>query len=700
MLSEWWNRFLASDPALRRLRTAARVTLAVAAELLIMVPLLAWWGQPMPMALIGAIVAINSTLGVSDPGNRQQRITTLLMPLPTAFSLVLSTALSPWPIPHILAFLVVIFVATYIRRFGPRYFPLGMVAFLGYFFTMFLQPQLANVPALLAAAVCGALTAYAMRFWVLRDDPEGVLERGRRTLRAQVHGLLHAVRDVAAQPQSSQRRRALHNHSVRLNETALMLENTVQQLDPLDKEGRELVRQRILDVELSAENLLTPLVHLVDQPETDDTDSGGVSYAVDVLLTVLQTEPTEIRTASHQVAEQLEQRHSVRVAMGIRRLGGHLADLAAATGELDAHRSKSARDAEEDDTDDQDVETGLRRPEVRTACQVTAAAGMAIVFGQLVSPDRWYWAVITAFVVFISTRSRGELLIRAWQRTAGTLLGVVAGILVAVRISGHPTAEIAVIMICLFLAFYFAGYSYAALTFFITTMLGALYGMLGTFNAAVLGTRLAETAIGAAAGILAAVVILPTRTRDRVRATTDELLLSLRTFLRTTGSTLSNGEDVTGLRESAREIDDRLQKVVSSARPLTTYWYRSRRSDLRHSVTLLEGCAYYVRNFAVSLPATTEMVDADTRERLAELLWALADGTEALTTEAQREFQPTLREVRSSTNSLHDIADTLPNAPTSLHRSLQWIDRVSQSIEDLARELTVPGAQDDSTQGT
>ncbi|MHA6799298.1 FUSC family protein [Bounagaea algeriensis] len=689
MWSEWWNRFLASDPALRRLRTASRVVLAVGAELLVMLPLLTWWGQPPPMALVGAVVAINATLGVHDPDLRQQRITTLLMPLPAGASLTLSTFLSPWPVARIIAFLVIIFLATYVRRFGSRYFPLGLVAFMGYFFTMFLQPQLANVPALLAAAVCGALTAYVMRFHVLSDAPEGVLERGRRTLRAQVHGLLHAVRDVAVQPDVSRRRKTLHNRLVRLNETAVMLENTVQQLRPLDQAGEELVRQRVLDVELAAENLLTPLLQLVDHP------SGGTetARAIDSLLVVLRTEPGEVREAAQSVADGIERSGSVQVAMGVRRLGANLADLADATGELGAHRAgTSARteDADSEQEDEQDTATGLQRLETRLAVQVTTAAGAAILAGQLVSPNRWYWAVITAFVVFISTRSRGDLLVRAWQRTAGTLLGVVAGIFVAIQIGGNQTAQVAVLLSCLFLAFYFAGYSYAAMTFFITTLLGALYDMLGTFNINVLEVRLAETAIGAGAGILSALFILPTRTRDQVRDNIEELLLSLRTFLRGTGTSIDEEGGVSSLRGSVRDIDDRLQQVVTSARPLTTYRFRSRRSDLQRSVTVLSGCAYYVRNLAVSLPPTVDMTDADTRGRLAELLWALADAAEALTTEAQQEFGSAQEAARNAANSLHDLAEALPSGPTSLHRSLHWLDRIEQVLEDLDEELFAP----------
>lgn len=685
MWSEWWNRFLASDPSLRRLRTSARVTLSVALAIAIMLPLLAWWGQPAPLAMIGAVVAINSSLGVNDRDRRQQQITNLLMPLPAASALLLSIVTAPWPLPHSLLFLMVIFAATYIRRFGPRFFPLGMVAFMGYFFAMFLSPQLPQLPALITAAVAGALSAFVMRFVVLRDDPEGVLERGRRTLLAQVHGLLHAVRDVAEHPDSTKRRRELHNRSVRLNETSLMLENTVGQLDTLDDAGRELLRQRILDVELAAENLLTPLMRLVDHP------SGGdiVPHAIGVLLAVLRSEPEEIRDATRLVAERIEQQASVEVAMAVRRLGAGLAELADATGELGGARQveEAPASAEEPEPSDDEGETGLQRPELRMAIQVTCATALAIMFGQLVSPNRWYWAVITAFVVFISTNSRGELLVRAWQRTAGTMLGVVAGILVAAQITGNTLAEIAMILVCVFLGFYFAGYSYALMTFFITILLGALYGMLGTFNVAVLEARLWETAVGAAAGVLAAVFVLPTRTRSLVRDNIQNFLLSLRDFLRGTGTEISEQGTANGLQESMRELDDGLQRVNNSAKPLTSYRLRSRRSQVQRSVAMLSGCAYYVRNLAVALSTTVDMVDDDTRNRLSELLWALADAVESMSDEAQVSFEAAMASAHRTADALHDIAESLTDGPTSLHRSIRWLDRTAQVVEDLAREL-------------
>lgn len=689
MWSEWWNRFLASDPAFRRLRTATRVTLSVAATLLAMVPLLSWAGSPPKLALIGAIVAINSSVAVNDETEPQRRITTALMPLPAAFSLVLATVSAEQMWLNNLLFLLVIFTATYVRRFGSRYFALGMVGFTGYFFALFLRPELPQLPILLVAAVCGAVMSFVMRFLILRDDPQGILDRGRNTLRAQVHGLLHAVRDVAEHPESHKPRKRLHNRSVRLNQTALMLENTVEQLDSLGASGRERLRQRILDVELAAENLLTPLIRVVDHP------SGGrtLPRALGAMLAVLRTDPSRIREAAQSVADRVEQEDSVEIAMAIRRLGAGLADLAAARDDLgkgspdESEEQRANGKTEDGEEKAKDSETGLRRPEVRTAVQVTCATAAAIVFGQLISPNRWYWAVITAFVVFISANSRGELLVRAWQRTAGTILGVLAGIFVAIQVTGNVGAELSTILICVFLAFYFVGYSYAVMTFFITTMLGALYGMLGSFHVAVLGTRLAETALGALAGVLAAVFVLPTRTRSLVRSNTEDFLLSLRDFLRELGSDPSERATIATLRESMRELDDQLHELVRSTRPLTSYRPRSQHGRIDRSLTIASGCAFYVRNLVVVLPHTVEMVDEDTRARLAELLRGLADAAESMTEESTAEFATTLRLAQQRSDELHDLADALPSGPTSLHHTLTLLERVSQTLDDLAEEL-------------
>ncbi|CAO0825512.1 hypothetical protein SMICM17S_05527 [Streptomyces microflavus] len=60
--------------------------------------------------------------------------------------------------------------------------------------------------------------------------------------------------------------------------------------------------------------------------------------------------------------------------------------------------------------------------------------------------------------------------------------------------------------------FYTAAVSYSWMMFFVTVMVGVLYGVLGVLDAALLWLRVAETAVGALGAVLAVLVILPVTT--------------------------------------------------------------------------------------------------------------------------------------------------------------------------------------------
>src|SRR6202035_2053244 len=66
-------------------------------------------------------------------------------------------------------------------------------------------------------------------------------------------------------------------------------------------------------------------------------------------------------------------------------------------------------------------------PYVRTAIQVGVAVGAAIALGDLLSGQRFYWALIGAFVVFQGTSNTEEQVGKALSRITGTLAGIVAG---------------------------------------------------------------------------------------------------------------------------------------------------------------------------------------------------------------------------------------------------------------------------------
>src|SRR5690606_17729409 len=185
-------------------------------------------------------------------------------------------------------------------------------------------------------------------------------------------------------------------------------------------------------------------------------------------------------------------------------------------------RSREELDAEDaaiDAREEEDQETGLRRPTTRAAVQVAVGSALAIVGGEFLSSHRWYWAVLTCWIVFINTSSTGEILVKGYRRLVGTVLGVAAGIGLATLVGHHTWPAFALVLLLVFAMFYTAPLSYTLMSFFVTAALGLLYTLLHTYSPSVLLLRVEETALGVACGVIAAALVLPVHTGRR----TDDL---------------------------------------------------------------------------------------------------------------------------------------------------------------------------------
>ena len=232
-------------------------------------------------------------------------------------------------------------------------------------------------------------------------------------------------------------------------------------------------------------------------------------------------------------------------------------------------------------------------------------------------PSRWYWAVIAAFVIFAGTNSWGETLTKGWQRLLGTMLGVPCGVLVATLFSGNTTASLAAIFVCLFCAFYFMTVTYSLMTFWITTMLALLYGLLGQFSFGVLMLRIEETAIGAVIGVTVAILVLPTNTRTAIRNDTRAFLTSLSALIEISTATMFGGDETASPTEQARELDRNLQQFRVTAKPLLAgvAGLAGRRS-IRRGLRLFTACDRYGRSLARSsraVPGTRRVRTAGLR---------------------------------------------------------------------------------------
>ena len=152
---------------------------------------------------------------------------------------------------------------------------------------------------------------------------------------------------------------------------------------------------------------------------------------------------------------------------------------------------------------------------------------------------------------------------------------------------------------CLFCAFYFMTVTYSLMTFWITTMLALLYGLLGEFSFGVLLLRIEETAIGAVIGVTVAILVLPTNTRTAIRNDTRAFLTSLSALIEISTETMFGGDETASPTEQARELDRNLQQFRVTAKPLLAgvAGLASRRS-IRRGLRLFAACDRYGRSLA------------------------------------------------------------------------------------------------------
>ncbi|MER5774386.1 FUSC family protein [Streptomyces sp. NPDC002039] len=271
--------------------------------------------------------------------------------------------------------------------------------------------------------------------------------------------------------------------------------------------------------------------------------------------------------------------------------------------------------------------TGFARTTTRQALQATAACAVALSVGQVLSEDRWYWAVGTVWWIFVNTASRGETLVRGFRRVLGTVIGIGVGLLVAIPLDGAPAPTAALVAVCVFGIFYTAPVSYSWMMFAVTVMAGLLYGLLGVLDPALLVLRFQETAVGAVCAALAVILVLPVTTHATNDAWIQRALLCVRTCTAEAAARLA-GSPLADPAPHAAELELLLGRVRLSLAPLVHPLspYTARKARARHVLSLLDECATEVRGL-VTVAADP---DAGHDARLAAACRRVESAVEAL----------------------------------------------------------------------
>ncbi|MEN3793842.1 FUSC family protein [Fulvimarina sp. MAC3] len=543
-------RIATSDPSRARLRMALRTTLTVIGVGIALA--LAHLIHPLPFTAygVGIVTALQGALAVRDIGTRQRAITRFWCGLAGLASIGVVTLLLPVQAGVEMWFLVVIFGAVYIRRFGVRWNAVGMYAFMCTFIAGYLKPGAGDLGGIAVAILISSVVAHILRNTVLperrsKDFEIAIIAVGSRARSLSRLFALAGSRDAGA-----------------LRETLIGAENELR--DAL------LVADGDLPVRAASET-------------AEPARRAMAECLMDVQVIA------EIRTAAI-FAERPDRAFEARIDARFHEALGRMHRLAR---ELPAEAFEGKAVPLQRPPAPQF--TGLvSDPALRTALQVTLATGIAMGGGLLLSPTRWFWAILTAFLVFTNVQSRGDTLIRGLSRAVGTLLGIVFGIGLATLLAGDVVLSSALAIVSIFVAFYFLIVSYAVMTFFITIAISLIYGLIGVFTPDLLILRLEETLIGALAGIFVSFVVFPRTARGAADDAARDYFKAAQGSLSAISAALrgEHGADKLALE---RALDRSYDGVVTAARGIGSPWQMQRRpGPVRRTLFRMRGLAHFV----------------------------------------------------------------------------------------------------------
>ncbi|WP_285656061.1 FUSC family protein [Actinomycetospora sp. NBRC 106375] len=617
-MREWWHRLVASDPGLVRLTSAGRATVGVGSALLVELAVVRLLGLPsalVPM-MLGGVIAMMAAFGVSDPTRAGRAATLGVMSLFLLGGMGTALLVDRVRVLSLVTFVLVMMLAVVIRRFGPRYFIGGMVTFMGYFFALFLGLRPEQVPGILLAVAVGFAWATFLSLVVLPVRHDRVLRRTVRAFSARVQRAVAATGEMLDAPGDERRRDRVHDRLVAVTEAALMLDGQLGIAVAADAHARA-VRHAVIDGELATRAVVDAAHRLAERPgggtEVRDllglvgagrweearaaadgarathADGEAAVAAVGALVAVRDAWSAAV-AGERGTAESAETGDFPEFAPAVELFGGFLPGSGVTV--------MAMRDAVVDGSaSPRSWASHLALP-TRQALQVGLATALAVALGDVVSGQRWYWAVLAAFLAFTGTATAAETVRKAGHRIVGTMVGLVGAIPLVALTGGSPAVAVPVMLLSVFLGFYLFKVSYALMIFFITLLVGELYALLGSFTPSLMLLRLGETVLGGVIGAAVAFLVVPTHARDAVSGARRVLLERLTTLLDDVDVWLRRPDMAVDLGADARSLDAAVHQMLTVTDPLTRTLLVVPDRDTRRRMTGWTTVAYHAARLA------------------------------------------------------------------------------------------------------
>ncbi len=671
----WLRPLLALDPGLAQLRTANRaaasITLALVAEWVfvgttraLQVPVAA---HPSPAAaataalqhhdmlvvamLLGALVANLQGINGNEVTLGPQLVTITYIGAAISASLALGLAIGAHRDVALVVMVALLVLGSAGRRFGQRGAVTGLLLFIGYFYGFFLSSALGVSAAGWMAAEAGVATGAAVlvRLAFFRPSAAEDLRLAMATYDARVRKVLRLAADLATEP-DGRRRRAAQRWLVRLGEAALIVDGQLARGATAPEVGDDIHR-RVFDAEVAVTNL----ARFAEMLGTSELPRDRRTELSDALLPLAEGDVDAARRAASSIragtsrtppADEHEHTHWVlrhRFANALDAMADTLArwpaapSRSAALGDRTTNPSGTpafnpavtlrggllpgSADVSVEAQTLPDARVRLA-PYVRTAAQMAVAVSIAIVAGDALDAQRFYWAVVAALLALIGTNTVAEQLRKAAYRIAGTLAGVVVGTALVDAVGHHSVWSLVAVVAAMWIGVAFLRANYAVLAMAVTISLSQAYLSLGEFSNGLLWERLAETAVGAGAAMLTVVVVAPLRTRRVLDVALAGLVQSVADLATEAAGALGGGS-VGDLRATGREVDASYQALVATARPLRLVGWTDSADRVTTAVAAATAARNYARNLVADAHPSPEL-DHGALEAGAEVLCASA----------------------------------------------------------------------------
>lgn len=691
------SAFAARDPAHARLVAALAVTSGMLLSALFGQFIIRTFHVEGGLLAMSIFLSVQAGSMVKDATARGRVLTTALL-IPALIAAIATAALLSVYRPLVIAgFVVIAGAAIWVRRFGPRAAALGSLSFMGYFFTLFMKPTPAELPAFALIAAGAVAAQLLMRAVLLIRRPRRELVVLLRELRAASSAAVHVSAAVRTAREGSKPARMLRAALARLDDVG-QAATTWQHQFQTDRQvfiDEQTLAEQLLDARVDIEEACYERARNGNRTSPASSESSVDEYrsqAEVALFAVLdeRTTPPRVHAARHVAAELLRGAGAPTVDVEAYLLArgtishAKLRDLDFGHGRDEQHArpqasTPSAASARIPGAPVPALVTGPLAvrgrqrwrswaPTSRMAVQVMIAATVAAGVGEAISASRWYWAVMTAFVIFIGATTRSSIFTRAYRRVAGTGIGIAAGV-GAVALAGENTdVLVGVCVVAVFGMLYLGPLNYLYSSVFITAMLVALYRMLGVLDGSILELRLIETISGAVIGVLCAYLILSTNSRgvllEKVDAyfdALDRLLAQVRTTPRVTRAELMASLQ---RMESARSNLDQAVSSMSAALIVGDLGGVKSQADAVHLMY-------------VATRAAARLTQAQSRRELDRLSAGRVDGA----------IEDVSRAASVARSVLHGTRSTMCASTRALEASQRAQNRVRPPIVDALRDL-------------